>query len=112
MDDCKSNGLYYYNKDDLRCYDSLPSGARANEIDTNTNFSKEDEGRNTYTRTTPCKSSFFPKLSTSGRCQTTCDNNEYFRPSEPNTCFSRGCNSNEFIGDNNECLTECPYFYI
>ena len=112
VDDCKSNGLYYYNKDDLRCYDSLPSGARANEIDTNTNFPKEDEGRNTYTRTTECKSSFFPKFTTSGRCQKTCDNNEYFRPSSPNTCFSGGCNANEFIGDNNECLTECPYFYI
>ena len=117
-DDCQK--LHYYNKDDLMCYSSLPDTYYENEIDINSGFPKEDEGKNTITlKSKGCKSSFFPKLTAQQpqRCQMECNSNEYYKSNEPNkclsSCFETEADYNKFyIGSNKECLTECPYFYI
>ena len=119
LDDCKIRGLYYYNREDLKCFISLPSAYYENEIDTTTGLPKEDEGKNTITlKSKVCKSSYFPKLANSPkRCQRECNSGEYFKSNEPNkclsTCFSTANDYNiYYIGSNNECVKECPYFYI
>ena len=115
VDDCISHQLYYYNKNELICSNAKPNGANYHEfeIDTSTSHPKEDEGRNTYIALSDskCISSYFPKLALSGRCQINCDSNEYFKTNNPNKCIAK-CDNTDFIGDSNECLTECPYFYI
>ena len=101
--DCIQKGLIYYNREELKCFGSRPSGAYENED------LKEDEGGNTYT--SECKSSYFPKF-TPGTyiCKTECNDSEFYLSSDPNKCLS-GCSSEYFI-NNKECLTECPYFYV
>ena len=109
VDECRDKKLYYYNTDERRCYASLPSGKKPNEIDFETSLPKEDEGRNTYTDN--CGSIRFPKKTTKGICKEKCDKDEYFYPNNPNECKS-GCAANEYIGYNNECLTGCQDYYI
>jgi len=116
--DCSQNGIKYYNREELKCYDSLPSDANnpyyENEHDNN-GSPMPDEGGNTYTRG-GCKSSYFPKLTRgSNICKRECDaNNEFFISSNPNECLG-SCptgDGTEYFINNNECLKECPYFYI
>ena len=111
LEECRSRGLVYYNREEFMCYGTLPTGDNyySNEEGTDT-LPREDEGGNTYTRS--CKSSYFPKQAYNKKvCQRECNNNEFFRPNEPNKCLNR-CEDTEYIGSNHECLTECPYFYI
>ena len=104
LEDCIQSGLRFYNREELKCYNTLPSSTYyTNEND------YEDEGGNTYTRS--CKSSYFPKLTPGTKiCKTECDGDEYYLSSNPNECLT-GCSSEYFI-NNKECVTECPYFYI
>ena len=111
LEDCILKGLKFYNREELKCYASLPFGTNPpyfkNEDD------REDEGGNTYTR--GCKSSYFPKFTPGTNiCKVECDYNEFYTSSKPNECLS-SCPSgdgNEYFIYNKECVTECPYFYI
>ena len=112
---CIALGLEYYNTEELKCYDELPSNPPSpnppyyeNEHGPN-DSPLPDEGGSTYTR--GCKSSKFPKLTfRTERCQRECDDGEFFKSNNSNKCLKE-CDEDDFI-KNNECLTECPDFYI
>ena len=114
VDKCKYKNYNYYNTNVRRSYINLPDNANPNEIGED-RISKEEEGRNTYTR--GCGSLLFPKKTSKGICKKECDKDEYFKTSKQNECLSN-CNidsediTDYFIGYNNECLTSYPLYYI
>ena len=62
-DKYKDKNYDYFNTNVRRCYINLPDNANSNEIGED-RISKEDEGRDTYTRF--CGSLLFPKKQTKG----------------------------------------------
>ena len=79
---CIGLGLKYYNTEELKCSENLPTDSTDPPYYENEHGSDDsplpDEGGSTYTR--GCKSSKFPKLTfQTQRCQRECDDGEFFK---------------------------------
>ena len=104
IEECKSNGYFYYNTYKLKCWNTCPQGMYSNEIDKE---GKPKEDSSMSTCVTQC-SQDFPKH-TNGMfiCKKECDNGEYYYLNNPNVCYSSCDSDHRYIGENNECLKTC-----
>ena len=109
---CLEKEYPYYNKDDKKCYTTLPADRYPNEIDPSTNLPKRDSNGNTYQA--HCNSNL-KFLSRSGVCKDKCDEHEYYISNAHGGYDCKvDCNDNgkTFISESGECIAVCPFKYI
>ena len=104
VEQCSNNNFPYYNRGSKTCWASCPDNMYSNPLN-NLGKPREDTSRNTCT--SQCTDPFSYKSDITKTCKEECDPGEYIKE-DTKECLS-SCPDTYFIGENNECFSNCNF---
>jgi len=102
IEECQSNGYYFYNTYKLKCWSTCPYEMWSIELN-NEGKPKEDITRSTCVD--KCGKDYPKYTDRTKVCKKECDNGEYYMLDDPNKCI--GNCPYDYVGEDNECLEKC-----